>query len=205
MTPNSVGVPRDVRVVLRDVRRVDDHHDRVGEAIDEAVVLDRAAIVENRRVVHLPDRERGDVVRRDVVDEIDGALAADHELAHVRDVEQAAALAHRLVLGGDALGVLHGHLVAGERDDLRAERDVLVVEGGALERARGGCCSHVREYAAPAKGTTGPPLAQFFSRARRRQLVPIQLAEVGDFGWLAGDHRFGDLEEDDRLGRSFFE
>ena len=34
-------------------------------------------------------------------------------------------------------GILDGHLVSGERDDLRAERDVLVVEGGTLERARG--------------------------------------------------------------------
>ena len=52
------------------------------------------------------------------------------------DVEQAAALAHGLVLGGDALWVLDGHLVAGEGNDLRAEGDVVVVEGRALERAR---------------------------------------------------------------------
>ena len=90
VTPNRVGVPRDVREVLRDVRRVDDHHDVVGEAIDEAVVLDRAAVVENRRIVHLADGERGDVVGRDVVDEVDRARAADDELAHVRDVEQPA-------------------------------------------------------------------------------------------------------------------
>ena len=77
VTPNCRGVPRDVRVVLGDVRRVDDHHDVVGEAVDEAVVLDRSAIVENRRVVHLPDRERGDVVRRDVVDEVDARCAAN--------------------------------------------------------------------------------------------------------------------------------
>ena len=45
----------------------------VGEAIDEAVVLERAALVEDRRVVHLADGERGDVVRRHVVDEVDRA------------------------------------------------------------------------------------------------------------------------------------
>ena len=66
------------------------------------------------------------------------ARAADDELAHVRDVEQPAALAHRLVFGGDALRVLDRHLVAGERDDLGAERDVLFVEGRALERGRSG-------------------------------------------------------------------
>ena len=116
-----VGVPRDVREVLGDVRRVHDHHDVVGKAIDEAVVLDRAAIVENRRIVDLPDGERRDVVGRDEVHEINGAVAADDELAHVRDVEQAALLAHGLVLGGDAHRVLDGHLVAGEGDDLGAE------------------------------------------------------------------------------------
>ena len=77
VTPNSIGVPGDVREILRDVRRVDDHHHLVGEAIDEAVVLDRAAVVEDRRVMHLADGERGDVVRRHVVDEVDGAGAAD--------------------------------------------------------------------------------------------------------------------------------
>ena len=66
-----LGVTGDVREVLGDVRCVHDHHDLVGEAVDEAVVFDRAAVVEDRRVVHLADRERGDVVRRDVVDEID--------------------------------------------------------------------------------------------------------------------------------------
>ena len=50
------GVPRDVREVLGDVRRVHDHHHVVGEAIDEAVVLDRAAVVEDGGVVDLADR-----------------------------------------------------------------------------------------------------------------------------------------------------
>jgi hypothetical protein len=55
----------------------------------------------------------------------------------VADVEHAAALAHRLVLGGDAGRVLHRHLEAGERDELGAEGAVPVVERRAPER-RGG-------------------------------------------------------------------
>src|SRR3954471_24809495 len=46
------------------------------------------------------------------------------------------------MFGGDALGILHRHLVAGEGNDLRAERDVLFVERGALERSRSRNCRH---------------------------------------------------------------
>src|SRR4051812_26299362 len=127
-----------MREVLRGVARVDDHHDAVGETIDEAVVLDRAAVVEDGGVVDLADGEGGDIVRRDVVDEVDGTVAGDPELAHVRDVEDAASLAHGLMLGSDSPRVLDGHLVAGEVDDLSPQRDVDVVEGRALERGCGG-------------------------------------------------------------------
>ena len=61
-------------------------------------------------------------------DSASGPARAD--LAHVGDVEHAAALAHGLVLGGDAL-VLDGHLPARERDQPGAGGDMLVVEGGA--------------------------------------------------------------------------
>ena len=71
-----VEVLADVREVLRGVRRVHDHHEVVGEAVDEAVVLERAAVVEDRRVVRLADGERGDVVRRHVVHELHGVGAA---------------------------------------------------------------------------------------------------------------------------------
>src|SRR5439155_11320304 len=115
----------------------DDHHETVGEAVDEAVVLDRTTVVEDRGVVDLADGEGGDVVGGDVVDEVHGAIAGDPELAHVRDVEDATAVAHGPMLGGDPSRVLDGHLVAGEGDDLPSERDVDVVEGSALEGGGG--------------------------------------------------------------------
>jgi hypothetical protein len=129
----SRGVPRDVGEVLRGIAGVDDHHDAVGEAIDEAVVLDRAAIVEDRGVVHLADGEGGDVVRGHVIHELHGAVARDPELAMCETSKIPASLADRLVLGGDARGILDGHLVAGEGNDLAAQRDVDLVERGALE------------------------------------------------------------------------
>ena len=77
---------------LSSIRRVDDHHDVVRIAVDEAIVFDGAAIVEDSRVVHLVDLERGDVVGRHVVHEVHRLRPADQELAHVADVEQPALL-----------------------------------------------------------------------------------------------------------------
>ena len=136
------GVADNMRIVLRRVARVHDHHHLVGEPVDEAVVLDGAAVIEYGGVMHLAHLERGDVVRRHMVDEVHGASTIDPELAHVRDIEDPAALAHRLVLGSDASGILHGHLVAGEGHDLGAERDMELVEGRPLERS-GGVVRHI--------------------------------------------------------------
>ena len=58
----------------------------------------------------------------------------DHRLAEVTDVEDADGLAHRGVLLHDAGGVLERHRPATELGELRAERDVPVVQGGRQER-----------------------------------------------------------------------
>ena len=84
--------------------------------------------------MHLPDRERGHVIRGHVVHELHRLRAADHELAHVRHIKKTTCFAHRVVLGGNALRVLHRHFIAGERDDLCPEPFVDVVERGAFER-----------------------------------------------------------------------
>src|SRR6185503_4474721 len=108
--------------------------------INEAVVLDGSAVVEDRGVMDLPDGQLGDVVRGDVVDEVDRLRTGDDELAHVRDVEQPAPLTHRLVLRRYASGILDRHLVPCEGHDLRAEGAMDVVEWRALERGR--CLCH---------------------------------------------------------------
>ena len=54
--------------------------------------------------------------------------AFDLDLAHVRDVEDTGARAHRPVLGDHAL-VLNGHLPAGERHQASTERDVAFESG----------------------------------------------------------------------------
>ena len=56
------------------------------------------------------------------------ARAFHEALAHVRDVEQAGVLARPIVLGEDAGGVLHRHVIAGEGHHASAELHVFVVE-----------------------------------------------------------------------------
>ena len=78
--------------------------------------------------MHLTAGERGDVVAGDVVHELHRLRAGDLELTHVADVEQAAGGANDVVLVGDAAGVLHRHLEAGEGNHLGAKGNVLCEE-----------------------------------------------------------------------------
>jgi hypothetical protein len=124
---------RDVREVFVLVRRVDNHHHVVGKSIHQAIVFERAAIIQDSGVLHLPNLQRHHIVRRHVVHEVDSLGSGHKEFAHMAHVEQPAVLAHRVVLGGDPGRVLNRHFVAGKRDHLGAQRDVDVVERGALE------------------------------------------------------------------------
>src|SRR2546430_16934488 len=58
--------------------------------------------------------------------------ARDLELPHVGDIEPPHVVAHRPMLGGDPGRVAHGHFVSTERHHLGAQRDVDLVERGAL-------------------------------------------------------------------------
>jgi hypothetical protein len=84
---------------------------------DHKVVEDPAALVEQQRIADVAGLERGDIAREQRLERLGRALPADHELAHVADVEQTRVLARPLVLGDDAptfAGVLHRHGVARE-------------------------------------------------------------------------------------------
>ena len=101
-------------VVLLNVPGVDDEQEvRGGEAIHEQVVDERALRREQARILRLPDLQLRRVVARDALHGGQRVLAGDLDLAHVADVEQAGACAHRHVLLGDA-GVLERHLPAAE-------------------------------------------------------------------------------------------
>ncbi len=91
----------------------------------------RLAVLEARRIVH------GDVLHGG-----QRAGAAELDLAHVADVEEADAGAHRHVLGDQAAagtGIFDGHVPAAEVDHLGLECAVRGVEGGLLERGGDGC------------------------------------------------------------------
>ena len=62
----------------------------------------------------------------------DGVRAAQPELAHVADVEQASLCATMQVLFHDAHRVLHGHFISGERHHLGAKFGVQIKQNRAL-------------------------------------------------------------------------
>src|SRR5713226_3221905 len=82
--------------------------------------------------------ERPNVVARYSLHERVPVRAADLELTHVRDIEHTHALAHGAVLGRDSRRIAHRHVVAAVRHHFRAERDVNLVQRGAL----GSCVGH---------------------------------------------------------------
>ena len=70
-------------------------------------------------------------------------IGADQKrLPHVRDIEQPGVGPHMIVLGNDAVGILHRHLVAGERHHAAAARDMQRMQRGFQER-RGRSRRHV--------------------------------------------------------------
>ena len=83
----------------------------------------------------LPGRDPAEVVAQRGVDVVGGARAADQRLAEVADVEDADRLAHRRVLLDDAgPGVLQRHRPAAELGELRAQRDVPLVQRRGEQR-----------------------------------------------------------------------
>ena len=122
--PVAVGV---------DAGRVHDQQDVVvAEPVGDQVVDRAAALVQEQRVLRPAGADPVDVVREHALDERDRLGAADLELAHVRDVEDAGVIAHRQVLGDDAL-VLHRHLPSGEGNHPSSGGHVAVVERCAAE------------------------------------------------------------------------
>ena len=93
------------------------------ESIDEQVVDERPFGRRQAGVLNLADLQLRRIVRGDVLDRLERALAGNLDLAHVRDVEQSGRGANRHVLGGDA-GVLHRHVPAAKRDHASAESNM---------------------------------------------------------------------------------
>ena len=100
--------------VLLDVRGVHDHEvAALGAAVDDDVVHRAARGHGQRGVLRLPVHELRDVVGRHALQEGEGALPLDLELAHVGDVEEAGGGPDGRVLGDEAR-VLDGHVPPAE-------------------------------------------------------------------------------------------
>lgn len=105
------------------------------DPIDGDVVDDAAFLVAEAAVAHPARAQRGDRAGDQLLDGCDGFRAAEVDLAHVRDVEEAHAFADRRVLRQDGT-VLDGHLEAGEFDHAAAEFDMGLIEGRAPQCAQ---------------------------------------------------------------------
>src|SRR5205085_4447772 len=114
--------------VFIDARRIHDQQKFVRRRpVNNQVVDNSAAVVQEKRVLPRADFELVDVVGEHLVQPRAHARTSRHQLAHVRNVEHADVLPHRLVLVDDP-AVLHGHDPIAERNHLRTEPQVLVVE-----------------------------------------------------------------------------
>ena len=107
----------------------------IGEAVGEQVVEDAAVLTAEDRVLGAAHLQPRDVVREQALEQRFGLRAGGLDLSHVRDVEDAARLADREVLGTDAL-VRHRHLPAREGDQSRpGARRGRRIEGSASATA----------------------------------------------------------------------
>ena len=139
--------PLEVRFAVRRI-----HDEEVAAAldpVDDQIVDDAALLVREQRVLRTTDLDLLDVVREERLEQLPCRRALDLELAHVRDVEDAAVLADCPVLGDHSL-VLDRHLPAREGHHSGAQRDVALVERRAKQ------CLHARRMLI-AKGRSAAP------------------------------------------------
>ena len=115
--------------VLFAVRRVDDHEVRLlAELVDDQIVDGAAVFMAHDAVAHAPGLHVGEIVCEQVIQAGKRTGAGEEHLAHMRDVEQPAGVAHGVMLG-DHARILNGQQIAGEGDDLAAFLDMHVVQG----------------------------------------------------------------------------
>ncbi len=119
------------------VRRVGHHQELLlAEPVDDQVVEHAPGGVAHHRVAGAAGLDRGRVRDQCVIHRLGGLRPADPDLTHVGQVEQAGAVAHRVVLGG-VTGVAQGHPPAGEFGERRPEGFVHVVQGRLSWRRHG--------------------------------------------------------------------
>ena len=114
-------------IFVRACRVHDEQKFLLVDAINDQVVDDSAAFVQQKRVLPGADIELVDVVCEHRVEPCARVASFDNELPHVRNVENPNIVTHSLMLLDDAR-VLHRHEPSRERHNFRAKPHVLVVK-----------------------------------------------------------------------------
>ena len=124
----------DPRPIFSPSRCVHHQHVVVGHAIHDEIVPDTAVRRAHGRILALANLQDGRVVDAHELNQIDRLGATDHELAHVRNVEEARRFTYGLVLRRDPRRVLDRHLVPGERHHLGSKTEMHMIERSPLKR-----------------------------------------------------------------------
>ncbi len=140
----GVEMRRDMREVIFLARGVDDEHQPIIGSRDDQIVEDAARLVEQQRVAHPAWREALQIAWNQRLKGARRRSAEEPDLAHMRDIEEAGVGAGMEMLGDDARGVLHRHLIAGKGDHAGAQRAVQIVKRGVPQRRRFGRTRHRR-------------------------------------------------------------
>ena len=172
---DDLAAVADARLDMGDVGQlagaVDDQKQMIAP-VDEHQVVDDGAFVGQQQAVALLVHAQADHVHGHQRLQRAGSVGPDElQLAHVRDVEQAGGFAHLLVLGDQAVFVLHRHRIAGKGHHAGAQLDVQGVQWGgeqiggighALSPCKGSrasivACEHARLSALPERFTRAMP------------------------------------------------
>ena len=115
-----------------------DHQEQrvVAQVGDHQVVEDAALLIGEHGIALHAHRQVDDIHRHQAFQGLGGIAAAQGDLAHVRDIEQAGLLAGVQVFLEHAQRVLHRHVIAGERHHARTQFQVQGVQWG-LEQCFG--------------------------------------------------------------------
>ena len=99
----------------------------IRRAINDQVIDDSTALVQQKSILAGADFELVDVVGQHAIQPTRGRRTRRRQLTHVRNIEDADVVPHRLMFLGNA-GVLHRHEPAAERNNLRAQLAVLLIK-----------------------------------------------------------------------------
>ena len=122
-----------MREIIGFARGVDDEAQHLAVFRRHQIVDDAAAIVGEDGVAHAAGTQADNIGGHEPLEFGGDIGAGEHDLPHMRDVEERGLGAGMKVLGDDARRILHGHVITGESRELRAEALMQRIKRGARE------------------------------------------------------------------------